>query len=68
MVWTSKCAVAPVDALDALILADVELVEGCDLAVVLQSLVARGLGVGAGKGMSPISSSSEVVKKVMCAG
>ena len=36
--------------LHALELADVELVEGGDLAVILQRLVAAGLGIGAGKG------------------
>ena len=56
------------DGFDALVRADVELVVLGDLAVVLEGLIAGGLGVGLGKGMSPISSSSEVVKKVMWAG
>ena len=37
-------------ALDAVVLADIEFVVGGDQAVVLKGLVARGLGVGAGKG------------------
>ena len=45
-----EIAVGAGDAVDALVLAHVELVVGGDLAVVLEGLVAGGLGVGAGKG------------------
>ncbi len=64
-----EIAVGAGDAGDALVLADVELIVLGALAVVLQRLGARGLLVRAAEnGMSPISSSSGVVKKVMCAG
>jgi len=37
------------DAIDEVILADIELVEGGNLTVVLKRLIAEGLGIGAGK-------------------
>jgi len=61
-------AFSAVHGLDALILPDVEFVVCGHVAVVLQRLIAAGLGMGLGNGISPISSSSEVVKKVMCEG
>ena len=45
-----KLPSVPVDAIDGLVLADVELVVLGDLAVVLEGLVAVGLLVGAGEG------------------
>ena len=61
-------AIGPRHALHAVVLAHVEPVIGRHLAVVFQRLAARGLGIGTGERNSPISSSSEVVKNVMCAG
>ena len=63
-----ECSVLARNLLNAMVLAHIQLVVGRHLAVVLERLVAGGLGIGAGKGMPPISSSSAVVKKVMCEG
>ena len=56
------------DLLDAMVGADVELIEHGDLAVVLERLVAGGLGVGGGKRDVADLQQLEVVKKVMWAG
>ena len=54
--------------LHPLVLADVEVIVLGNLAVILQRFFARRLLQRVVKGMSPISSSSGVVKKTMFAG
>jgi len=68
VVWTVNWSSWPAMRSDRLVRAQIERVALGDLAVVFERLGAAGLLVGVEKGMSPISSSSGVVKKVMCAG